>query len=72
MTDNRNFLTVTTEEKQELERWAQSRTLPAGDVLRARLMLALVEGQSYRAIQSSLRTSAATIARRRTRFEREG
>jgi len=71
MTDNRNLLTLTTEEKQELERWAQSRTLPAGDVFRARLMLALVEGLSYREIQSSLRTSAATIARWRTRFERD-
>src|SRR5215469_3944823 len=60
MTDNRNLLTVTAAEKQELERWAQSRTLPAGDVFRARLILALAEGQSYRQIQSSLRTSAAT------------
>src|SRR5262249_8859638 len=71
MTDNRNLLTVTPEENRELERWAQSRTLPAGDVFRARLTLALAEGQSYREIQSSLRTSAATIARWRTRFERD-
>jgi len=71
MTDNRNLLTVTPEENRELERWAQSRTLPAGDVFRARLILALAEGQSYREIQSSLRTSAATIARWRTRFERD-
>lgn len=67
--DNRNLLTVTAEEKQELEGWAQSRTLPAGDVFRARLILALAEGKSYREIEHSMHTSAATIARWRTRFE---
>src|SRR2546427_4570563 len=48
MTDNRNLLELTAAEKQDLERWAQSRTLPAGDVFRARLILALADGQSYR------------------------
>jgi transposase len=69
MTDNQNLLTLTPEEKQELERWAQSRTLPAGDVFRARLILALADGQSYREIEKTLGTSAPTIARWRTRFE---
>ena len=40
-------------------------------MFRARLILALAEGQSYRQIQSSLRTSAATIARWGARFERD-
>ena len=71
MTDNRNLLTLTAEEEQELERWAQSRTLPAGDVFRARLILALGEGKSYRDIANSMRTSAATIARWKTRFEQD-
>src|SRR5437660_11765518 len=71
MTDNRNLLTLTAEEEQELERWAQSRTLPAGDVFRARLILALGEGKSYRDMENSMRTSAATIARWKTRFERD-
>src|SRR5262250_716872 len=71
MTDNRNLLTLTAEEKQDLEHWAQSRTLPAGDVFRARLILALAEGQSYREIERSMHTSAATIARWRTRFEQD-
>src|SRR5438477_11508692 len=71
MTDNRNLLTLTAGEEQELERWAQSRTLPAGDVFRARLILALREGKSYRDIENSMRTSAATIARWKTRFERD-
>jgi transposase len=71
MTDNRNLLILTAEEEQELERWAQSRTLPAGDVFRARLILALGEGQSYRDIEKRMHTSAATIARWKTRFERD-
>src|SRR5215469_8808092 len=69
MTDNRNLLTLTAEEKQELERWAQSRTLPAGDVFRARLILALAAGKRYREMEKSLGTSAPTIARWRKRFE---
>src|SRR5438093_9883691 len=71
MTDNRNLLTLTAEEEEELERWAQSRTLPAGDGFRARLILALGEGKSYRDIANSMRSSAATIARWKTRFEQD-
>src|SRR5258706_15858798 len=71
MADNRNLLPLTPEEKQDLERWAQSRTLPAGDVFRARLILALAEGKSYRQIENSMQTSAATIARWRTRSEQD-
>src|SRR5436189_1673666 len=71
MTDNRNLLTLTAEEEQELERWAQSRTLPAGDVFRARLILVLGAGKSYRDIENSMHSSAATIARWKTRFERD-
>src|SRR5258706_3664882 len=71
MADNRNLLPLTPEEKQDLERWAQSRTLPAGDVFRARLILALAEGKSYRQIENSMQTSAATIGRWRTLFEQD-
>src|SRR5882762_9120701 len=71
MTDNRNLFKLTAEEQRELEQWAQSRTLPAGDVYRARLILALAEGKSYRQIENSMQTSAATIARWRTRFEQD-
>ena len=41
------MLTITEEQRNELKKWAQSRTLPAGDVFRARLILALAEGQTY-------------------------
>jgi transposase len=62
---------LTAEEQRELEQWAQSRTLPAGYVFRARLILALAEGKSYREIERSMQTSAATIARWSTRFEQD-
>src|SRR5947199_132913 len=61
MTDNRNLLELTAEEKRDLERLAQSRSLPAGDVFRARLILALAAGKSYREIESGMQTSAAII-----------
>jgi transposase len=72
MTDNRNLLKLTAEQKQELQRWAQSRTLPAGDVFRARLLLALAEGMTYREIARSMKTSTPTVARWKMRFEQEG
>jgi transposase len=64
-----NLLILSTDERDELTRWAQSRTLPAGDVFRARLILALADGRSYREIEAQLHTSAPTIARWRQRFE---
>jgi transposase len=72
MTDNRNLLKLTAEQKQELQRWAQSRTLPAGDVFRARLLLALAEGITYREIARSMQTSTPTVARWKMRFEQDG
>jgi len=72
MTDNRNLLKLTAEQKQELQRWAQSRTLPAGDVFRARLLLALAEGITYREIARSMKTSTPTVARWKRRFEQDG
>src|SRR5246500_2500943 len=72
MTDNRSLLKLMPEQREELQRWAQSRTLPAGDVFRARLILALADGSTYREIARSLKTSLPTIARWKMRFEREG
>src|ERR1043166_5989369 len=45
-----------------------SRSLPAGDVLRARVILMLGEGRSYAEIQESLQTTAPTISRWKKRF----
>jgi transposase/transcriptional regulator with XRE-family HTH domain len=60
------------EQREELTRWAQSRTLPAGDVFRARLMLALADGKSWSQIEAELNTSRPTIARWKQRFEQQG
>lgn len=72
MADNRNLLQVTKEQREELERWAQSRTLPAGDVSRARLILALADGSSYREIERKLGASAPTVSLWKRRFEQSG
>jgi len=61
-------ITLTTEERVELEQMAQSRTLPAGNVFRARLILMLAEGLPYRTIQERLETAAPTISRWKDRF----
>lgn len=66
------MLPVSDEQREELQRWAESRTLPAGDVFRARLILALAEGKSYSRIEAELCTSRPTIARWRRRFRECG
>jgi transposase len=63
---------LSAEQREELTRWAQSRTLPAGDVFRARLMLALADGKSWNQIEIEQHTSRPTIARWKRRFEQEG
>src|SRR6476659_6772199 len=61
-------ITLTTEERGECEQMRQSRTLSAGDVFRARLILMLAEGLPYRTIQERLDTAAPTISRWKDRF----
>jgi transposase len=61
-------IVVSEEQKVELSRIAQSRSLPAGYVFRARLMLMLAEGASYSSIKQRLRTTAPTISRWKRRF----
>jgi transposase len=72
MRRKRFVLRVTEEQRKELSKWATSRTLPAGDVFRARLILALADGQSYSQIMMSLQTTAPTISRWKSRFKEEG
>jgi transposase len=64
-----DLLILSTLERDELTRWAQWRSLPAGDVFRARLILALADGFSYREIEKRLHTSSPTIARWCQRFQ---
>ena len=66
----RAVIELRAEEREELTRWSKSRTLRAGDVLKARLILALADGKSYSAVEAELNTSRPTIARWKARFEK--
>ena len=70
--DNRKLLQLTPDQREELEGWSQSRSLPAGDVFRARLILALGDGLSYREIERKLGASAPTVSLWKHRFEESG
>jgi transposase len=70
--DNRELLKVSVEQREELEHRAQWRTLPAGDVVRARIVLALADGLSYGEIERKLGASSATVSLWRRRFEQSG
>ena len=72
MRRNQFVLGLTDEQRSELTKWAQSRTLPSGDVFRARLILALADGWTYAQIMERLQTSAPTISRWKQRFEEQG
>src|SRR5436305_6592817 len=70
--ENRGLLQVSWEQREELERSAQSRALPAGNVFRARLILSLAEGLSYGEIARTLGASAPTVSKWKRRFEQAG
>ena len=72
MRRNQTVLAITDEQRGELSKWAASRTLPAGDVFRARLILALADGASYSRIMQTLQTTAPTISRWKQRFQEHG
>src|SRR5215471_21188614 len=55
-------------QRSELSSIAQSRSLPAEYVFRARLILMLAEGASFSTIKRRLQTSAPTIIRWKQRF----
>jgi len=72
MRRKQKVLVITGEQRTDLTKWAQSRTLPAGDVFRARLILALADGVSYSHIMRTLQTTAPTISRWKQRFQEKG
>jgi len=59
---------LTASEQKELLFRARSRSLPTGDVRRARLILMLAEGKSYQEIQEELGCAATFIALWKKRF----
>jgi len=66
------LLQLNESQREELTRWAHSRTLPAGDVFRAKLILSLADGMTYEQVVSALGTTKPTIARWKARFEQAG
>ena len=65
-------LLLTADQHSELRAIAQSRSLPAGYVFRAKLILSLAEGASFSAIKQRLQTTAPTILRWKQRFLQDG
>ena len=65
-------LTLADADGQELEPCACSQSLPAGYVRKARLLLSLADGQSYRDIQTSLRCSSAYISQWKKGLKSDG
>ena len=65
-------LLLTDDQHLELRAIAQSRSLPAGYVFRAKLILLLAEGASFSAIKQRLQTTAPTIIRWKQRFLQDG
>jgi transposase len=64
-------LVLSDPERAELEAMARSRTLAAGLVERARVILALAAGEPYAALSARLDVSTTTLTRWRKRFERQ-
>jgi transposase len=58
--------------KEELAARLRSRTLPAEDVRRARLILMLSDGETYTVIQQALRCNRSYVSRWKQRFESDG
>jgi hypothetical protein len=67
-----NDVVLSEEQRIELSSIAQSRSLPAGYVFRAQLILMLAEGVPFNTIKQQLRTGAPTISRWKTRFPDSG
>jgi transposase len=65
-------VSLSSDQHSELSSIAQSRSLPAGYVLRARLILMLAEGASFNTIKRRPQTSARTIIRWKQRFLQSG
>ena len=63
---------LTKRQHSDLSSIAQSRSLPAGYVFRAKLILMLAEGASFNTLKRQLQTTAPTIVRWKQRFRQYG
>jgi len=66
------LLVLTSTQRAEIEEIARSQSLPAGFVLRAKILLLLADGLSYPAIADKLDTSTPTIGKGKQRFLQQG
>ncbi len=64
-------LTLTTEERETLDRWVQRRKTAQALAQRARLVLAAADGRSNKAIVTMLRVTRQTVTKWRQRFLRQ-
>ena len=62
-------LTVSADERTELEAMSRSRTIAAGLAQRARVILAIADGEPYPVLSARLEMSTTTLTRWRKRFE---
>jgi transposase len=62
------LIALTQDEHDELREISVSRSLPSGDVIKARMIRMLSSGRSYAEIQKRLQTTAPTISRWKKRF----
>lgn len=67
-----DMVVLNSQQRSELEEIARSGSLPAGFVLRSKILLLLADGFSYEAIQDKLDTTAPTISRWKKRFVERG
>jgi len=65
-------LQLSEQQRIDLNEIAQSRSLPAGFVFRAKLILMLAEGTAFEVIKERLQTAAPTISRWKQRFLEDG
>jgi putative transposase len=65
-------VSLTQQVRSELEGWSRSRTLPAGVVRRARIVLMAAEGLSNKTIAQKIALSGATVGMWRKRFLAQG
>ena len=61
-------IVLTSQQHSDLSSIAQSRSLPAGYVFRAKLILMLAEGASFNTVKRQLQTTVPTIIRWKRRF----
>ena len=65
-------ITLTTEDRQTLERWARGRSTPARCVLRAKIVLAAATGKENQDIAEELGTNRLLVGKWRKRFSEHG